>query len=180
MKNKSYALILLFLGISLLSSCFSSMKIKVDIDKNKLVSNVIIKFVEKEITLKQDDIFYLSKLGLASNQIKLNTGILKITEISYILKAFKDKKYINYDVTIKSPKYQKPYYGKIAFFNTSKNKEMDAVARYRELSIEDSYFASATRGRVAIMYEYSSTAIGLLNPDVKVPTWIIVMSDEPF
>lgn len=180
MKNTTLLFVKLCFIILFFGSCFTSMKGKVGIDRNKLVSNVEIRFVNKDITLKQDEIFYLSKLGLEANEIKLNQGSLKTTEINYILKAFKNNKYINYDIMIQSPKYKKPYYGKIAFFNTSKNKEMDAVSRYRELSIDDTYFFSATRGRVAIMYEYSSNKLGLLNPDVKLPTWIIVMSDEPF
>jgi hypothetical protein len=179
MKNKPFVFTLLSITF-LFGACFSNMKIKVDIDKNKLASNVVVKFVDKDITLKQDDVFYLSQVGLESNKIKLNHGSLKITEINYILKAFKNNNYVNYDITIKSPNYAKPYHGKIAFFNTSKNKEMDAVARYREITIDNTYFTSATRGRVAIMYEYSSTNLGLMNQNVKLPTWIIVMSDEPF
>ncbi len=154
--------------------------LKVPIDKNKLTSNVTIKFNQKDLTIKQNDVFLLSEKGFESNKIKQDNSLYKITEINYAIKQFKKNKYVNYDITITNPKYAKPYYGKIAFFNTNKNHEVSAVARYRELSIDDSYFASATRGRVAIMYEYSENNVSLIRGAAKVPTWIILMSDEPF
>lgn len=177
--KKIYNLLILF-TLALCGSCGYSLR--VPIDKNKLVTNAVIEFKKPAFTVKGDDTFLLSEKGLESNKIPLNKDLARVTEIKYALKAFKKQKYINYDITITSPKYGKPYYGKIAFFNTNKNNEMEAVSRYREISIDDSYFSSATRGRVAIMYEYATINAGLvkMTSGIKVPTWIILMSDEPF
>lgn len=176
MKPSNFYFATLF--ILLTTSC--GYTLKVPIDKNKLVSNVTIKFNQKDLTLKQNDVFLLSEKGFESNKLKQSNELCKITEINHAIKQFKKNKYTNYDITINNSNYPKPYYGKIAFFNTNKNHEISAVARYRELSIDDSYFASATRGRVAIMYEYSENNISLIKGAAKVPTWIILMSDEPF
>lgn len=157
--------------------------IKVPINKNKIASDVKILFTAKNVEFKQNDAFNLSDLGLEANsQIGGGNWLKHFTDVNYSLKAFKKKQFINYDITIKSPKYPKPYYGKIAFFNTTEKNSVSAVARYREIAIADEYFASATRGRTAIMYEYAEQNFGgfVGSMVLKMPTWIILMSDEPF
>ncbi len=162
----------------LLISCGATFN--VPIDKNKLVSNTTIKFTNKNFSISKDEIFLLSEKSLESNKVKQSMDLYNITDINWALKAFKKNKYISYDITISNPKYPKPYYGKIAFFNTNGVNEMSAVSRYREISIDDNYFVSSTRGRVAMMYEYTETNVSLIKGAAKVPTWIILMSDEPF
>lgn len=171
------------LSLSLLTLFFvSCVGIKVPINKNKVVSNVEIKFVSKNLKLKQNDVFNLSDYEIKANS-SLGGGNggnwLKKLDVNYILKACKTDKFINYDILIKSPKYSKPYYGKIAFFNVNNKESAAAVARYREIAIDDSYFTAATRGRTALMYEYAEHGFGMLG-DLRVPTWFILMSDEPF
>ena len=169
----------LFTALLLFTSCVG---LKVPVNKNKLVSNVEIEFVSKNLKLKQNDIFNLS-----DNQLLANSSLgggnggnwLKKMDVNYILKACKSGTFKNYDILIKSPKYSKPYYGKIAFFNVNGKESETAVARYREIAIDDTYFASATRGRTALMYEYSEHDFGI-HGDLRVPTWFILMSDEPF
>lgn len=172
----------LFLCLLFLVSC--SGLIKVPINKNKIASDVKITFTDKKLEFKQNDIFNLSDLGLDANtQIGGGNWLKHFTDVNYSLKAFKKNQFINYDIVIKSPKYPKPYYGKIAFFNTTEKNSVSAVARYREIAIADEYFANATRGRTAIMYEYAEQDFGggfAGKMVLKMPTWIILMSDEPF
>jgi hypothetical protein len=163
---------------TILISC--GLTFKLPIDKNKLVSNTVIKFTDKNFSISKDEIFLLSEKGLESNKIKQSMDLYNITNINWTLKKFKQNKYINYNITITNPKYPKPYFGKIAFFNTNGQNEMAAVSRYREISIDDNYFESSTRGRVAMMYEYTENNVSLIKGAAKVPTWIILMSDEPF
>lgn len=164
--------------LTLLFSCGATFNIP--IDKNKLVTNSTIRFINKDFSLSKDDTFLLSERGLESNKVKQSQDLYNITDINWALKKFKQNKYVNYDIIINNPKYPKPYYGKIAFFNTNGHNEMSAVSRYREISIDDNYFVSSTRGRVAMMYEYTETNVSLIKGPAKVPTWIILMSDEPF
>lgn len=157
-------------------------------------SGKILLYTRQDINSKNASVYYkekffnnkyftLSELGLEANSPAWNGKLTKITTIDYALKSFKKNKYVNYDVLIKNPNYPKPYYGKIAFVNTNKSNENAAVSRFREISIDQSYFADATRGRTAILYEYfqangfsvSGTAFR-----AKIPTWILIMSDEPF
>lgn len=155
--------------------------LKTPIDRNKIVSNVEIQFVSKKLTFNQNDVFNLSDTGLLSNKLTTgNQGIywLQSLDINLILKGCKKGYYTTYDILIKSPKYSKPYYGKIAFFDASNQATESAVARYREISIDEQYFASATRGRTAFMYEYAEQKY--LNGTKRIPTWFILMSDEPF
>ena len=67
----------------------------------------------------------------------------------------------------------KKIYGKIAFFNAHEDYCITANNKYYELSISDEYFANSTRGRTSISYEFNG------GDNAKVPTWIILMSDEP-
>lgn len=155
--------------------------LKIPIDKNKLVSNVEIEFVSKNLKLKQNDVFNLSETGLKSTILTFGSNslyTLQKLDIGAIIKGCKNGNYTNYDILIKSPNYSKPYYGKIAFFNVSGQGSETAVSRYREISVDEKYFASATRGRTAIMYEYAEQKY--LNGTMKNPTWFILMSDEPF
>lgn len=174
----------LFLCFLFLFSC--SGVINVPIEKNKVASDVKINFTTKNLEFKQNDLFNLSNNGLEANSsVSGGNGgnwLKHFTDVSYTVKAFKKKQFINYDVLITSPKYPKPYYGKIAFFNTTKKNSVSAVARYREISIADEYFSNATRGRTAIMYEYANFDFGGIGKanELKMPTWILLMSDEPF
>ncbi|MFI5133257.1 MAG: hypothetical protein ACHQEB_02920 [Chitinophagales bacterium] len=181
MKRKvNYILSIAFTAI-LLSSC--GVALKVPIDKNKLSGNFTMEIPSKNLVIKSNEYFNLAQSGLEANSPKWNAKLAKITTINYAMKAFKKNKYINYDVIIKNPNYPKPYYGKIAFLNTNKKNENSAVARYREISIDPSYFSSATNGRTAILYEYfQSTGMSITGTVIKakIPTWILIMSDEPF
>lgn len=173
-------------SISMLTSTLffvACVGLKVPINKNKVVSNVEIEFVSKNLKLKQNDVFNLSDNAIIANS-SLGGGNggnwMKSLDVNYMLKACKKGNFINYDILIKSPNYSKPYYGKIAFFNVNGNESEAAVARYREISIDESYFSAATRGRTALMYEYAEHNFGLGHGDLRVPTWFILMSDEPF
>lgn len=172
------------LNIVLLASCtcflFSSCgSLNVPIEKNKTENNTSITFTDKNLTVSAGEFFSLSEKGLISNTKKImiasTADISKV--ITYMQKQFKKGRYISYNIKITNPRYPKPYYGKIAFFNTNKKNQLEAVSRYREIDISDSYFQSATRGRVALMYEYFKGK--LVQASVQVPTWIILMSDEP-
>lgn len=154
---------------------------KVEIEKNKLISNIIIKIETSGKEIIKDKMFTLQEMGLEANKPGgiSPSKVVQLTEINNAMKMFKKDKVLNYDIIIINNNYTRPFYGKIAFFNVFKKSEMDAVARYREISIDDNYFASATRGRIAITYEYS-TLKGGFGQTAKWPTWIIMLSDEPF
>jgi hypothetical protein len=168
---------LLLIGSILISSCGSSLK--VPIERGKVTGDFTLQFVKKNVVLKQDQFFNLDEFGLLANGGQISKKYISATDINSAIKLFKKGKIKNYDIRITNPDYKKPYYAKIAFFNTNKNNAMDAVARYYEINIEDSYFESATRGRMALVYEYSDNKIGLVK-STKIPTWMIIMSDEPF
>jgi hypothetical protein len=171
-KMKKNSIVSLALSAILFASCSPSLV--VPIDKNKLITDCVIEFKDQNLTVKQNDVFLLSALGLKANS-KVDANVTAIENAAI---SFKKGKVINYPITIKNSNYTKPYYGRIAFFNTSKNNEMAAVSRYREISVSNSYFDAATRGRIAIMYEYIDLNNGL-GGNQKIPTWIIIMSDEP-
>ncbi|HVT86756.1 MAG TPA: hypothetical protein VHD35_16240 [Chitinophagaceae bacterium] len=181
MKSKLSLVIFIVVITALVNSC--GVSLKVPIDKNKLSGNFTMEIPSKNIVIKNNEYFNLSALGLEANSPTWNGKLARITTINYAMKAFKKNKYTNYDVIIKNPDYPKPYYGKIAFFNTNKKNESAAVSRYREISIEPVYFSDATRGRTAILYEYfeatGMSATGTVFK-AKIPTWILIMSDEPF
>jgi hypothetical protein len=166
--------------ISILTSCGTSLK--VPIDKNKLNSDVTIEFVNKKITIKSGETFSLSEQDFKANSLPIDQWINKFMDINYTLKKFKKGKFKNYDILITNPDYKKKYYGKIAFFNTNKVSEMAVVAKFRSITIDDDYFDRATEGRTAMMYEYSEANYNALVPrsQGRVPTWILLMSDEPF
>ena len=171
--------------IMLFSLCYTtdsfSQSAKVEIEKNKLVSDIVIKIERTGKEIVKDKMFTLSEMGLEANKPGFSSAakVVKMTEVNTAMKMFKKNEIINYDIIIKNDRYTKPFYGKIAFFNVLKRSEMEAVARYREISIDDAYFASATRGRVAITYEYT-TLKGGFGQTAKWPTWVIMLSDEPF
>ena len=172
--SKSVTILFLF-TIVIISSC--GYALKVPIDKNKLGNNFTMEFKARNFTVKADETFNLSDHGLEANSPGLNKKLLRLTTIDYCYKAFKKNKLTNYDVIIRNPKYAKPYYGKIAFINTSTKKENAAVSRFRDINIESTYFESATKGRTAIVYEYYEVGG---KQSVRIPTWILLMSDEPF
>lgn len=165
--------------ICLLSSCAAQKMVA--IQRAKLIGNFNIEFVNKNITIKPDEFFKPQELGLVEN-MPTNIGTLENALNLCIKKRIK-----NYDIIIKNPAYPKPYYGKIAFFKTPTKNKLAAVSRYYELSIGDSYFENATRGRMGIVYEYFDVAgktpglfsLGLPTAAIKVPTWFIILSDEP-
>lgn len=151
-----------------------------EIPSNKLVSDITIKLTANNSVLPKDVIFSLEEYGMQANAIKasMTFRIMSMTSISGAMKEFNSGKIIAYDILITNPRFSKPYYGKIAFFNVLKRSENDAVARYREISIDDSYFTSATKGRVAITYEYA--VISNSTSSVEIPTWVVMLSDVPF
>ncbi|MEE1944972.1 hypothetical protein VRU48_07635 [Pedobacter sp. KR3-3] len=173
------ALLLLFMLLYGINSF--SQSAKVEIERNKLVSDITIKIENSGKELVKDKMFTLQEMGFEANSPGGFSAakVSQMTEVATAMKMFKKDKVINYDIIIKNSRYPKPFYGKIAFFNVFRKSEMDAVARYREISIDESYFTSATRGRVAITYEYA-TLTGAFGKTAKWPTWIIMMSDEPF
>jgi hypothetical protein len=153
----------------------------VSIDKNKIEGNTTIVFNDKNITIKPNQFFKLSESGLDANAKKITIGHTAVTSkvINYFLKRCKNGNITSYDITISNPNYGKPYYGKIMFFNTNKKNQLEAVSRYREISIGSEYFESATRGRIAILYEYFTRNLAMTGQSGQVPTWVIIMSDEP-
>ncbi|MEI9954967.1 MAG: hypothetical protein WDM90_01310 [Ferruginibacter sp.] len=151
------------------------------IAKGKIDGDFTIQFTKTNKTINPTEFFTLDGLGISPNSGQISNKTVRSTDINSALKLFKKQKIKNYPITITKPGYSKPYYGKIAFFNTNKKSEADAVARYYEIDIAKSYFDNATRGRMAIVYEYSKLQVGLYKAAAsKIPTWIILMSDEPF
>lgn len=153
----------------------------VAIDKNKIEGNTTIKFNNKNLIITPNQFFTLSESGLEANSKKVTIGNTAVMSkvITYFLKRCKNGNLTAYDIAINNSGYAKPYYGKIMFFNTNKKNQLEAVSRYREISIGSEYFESATRGRIAIVYEYFTRNLPLNGQSGQVPTWVILMSDEP-
>lgn len=161
----------------LICTFLMSCALKVPIDKNKVASDITIEFVSNKLIVKQGSNFLLSENGF-----KANTKVHYVNKgdaIQATLKKFKKEELINYDVIIRNPKLSKPYYGKIAFFNAHRIYDMNAVSRFREITIDAQYFQSATSGRIAIIYEYTQLSNGY-GQKFNIPTWVLLMSDEPF
>ncbi|QDW23837.1 hypothetical protein [Pedobacter sp. KBS0701] len=177
MKKLIFSMCTAVMGLTIISSCGTSLKIP--INRGKIDGDFTIQFTEKNAVVKPNQFFTLAELNIEPNKGQISKTTINSTNIKTALKIFKKQKIKNYAITITKPGYAKPYYGKIAFFNTNKINEADAVARYYEIDIANSYFASATRGRMAIIYEYSDLRIGIATTS-KIPTWIVLISDEPF
>ena len=167
--------------VVVLSFMSCGMKLKIPIERGKIAGPFSIQFLKSGKAIKTNEFFSLDELGVKANGGKINKKIMLSTDIKSAMKLFRKQKIRNYDIVINNPAYSKPYYGKIAFFNTNKKNELEAVSRYYELDISSSYFSSATRGRVAIVYEYANVHAGLIKvgEGLRVPTWIILLSDEP-
>jgi hypothetical protein len=154
---------------------------KVQIKNNKVVSDISIKLTDNNTVLPKDVIFTLEEYGMKSNNLIDFVALraVAMTNVSGAMKEFTKKKFITYDILITNPRFSKTYYGKIVFFNVLKQNENDPVARYREISIDDSYFTSTTNGKVAITYEYAALKNGY-GQTFNIPTWVIMLSDVPF
>jgi hypothetical protein len=154
---------------------------KVQIKNNKVVSDISIKLTDNNTVLPKDVIFTLEEYGMKSNNLIDFVALraVAMTNVSGAMKEFTKKKFITYDILITNPRFSKTYYGKIVFFNVLKQNENDPVARYREISIDDSYFTNATNGKVAITYEYVVLKGGF-GQTANMPTWVIMLSDVPF
>lgn len=154
---------------------------KGQIENNKLVSDINIKLMENNNMLPKDVLFTLEEYGLKANSLKNFGGVRAstMTTVSGAMKEFSNKKLKSYHITITNPRFSKKYYGKIMFFNVLKQNQTDPVARYREISIDDSYFTNATNGKVAITYEYAVLKGGF-GLTFNIPTWVIMLSDVPF
>jgi hypothetical protein len=166
MKNQSLGILLFLCGL------FMSCSLKIPIDKNKLTTDVTIEFVSKNLTINKGDYFLLSENGFkaSKNAFFVDRG----DPIQNLLKKFRKGDLSYYDVIIRSPNHNSVYYGKITFFNAYKAYQLNAVSRFREISIDSKYFYNATDGRIAMIYEYVEDPNGVL------PTWILLMSDEKF
>lgn len=190
--NKYLNLVFLPLLISLLSC--GTAKLTTVIDKGKIDDDVTIHLTEKNITLKPDQLFSLENLNLkAGNKALSSDNILD----QYRHLSMKD--YPHYNITIDKPG-NKTYHGIIAFFNAPAGAT-DAVTRYYQLHIPESYFEKSSGGRIACVYEYSTKKTGrklgskitrgVLAPVTlglsevgsrgkgTNPTWIIWLSDMP-
>jgi hypothetical protein len=152
---------------------------KVQIKNNKVVSDISIKLNDNNTVLPKDVIFTLEEYGMKANVGWAEYWAMEMTNVSGALKGFSNRKLISYDILITNPRFSKTYYGKIAFFNIFKQNENNPVARYREISIDDSYFTNATNGKVAITYEYVVLKGGF-GQTANMPTWVIMLSDVPF
>jgi hypothetical protein len=154
---------------------------KGQIENNKIVSDIKIKLADINSELPKNVFFTLEEYGLKPNSLKNFGGVRAstMTTVSGAMKEFNNKKLKSYHITITNPLFSKTYYGKIMFFNVLKQNENDPVARYREISIEDSYFTNATNGKVAITYEYAVLKGGF-GLTFNIPTWVIMLSDVPF
>lgn len=160
----------------LLSSC--GLSYNVMINKNKL-SDFEMKFTNQGFTIRDGETFLLSDKNLKSNNITSMVNVRGITDINFMLKKYKKNKLTNYPVEITQSSTGKKFYGRLGFFNTSKKHENEAVSKYREISVGSEYFASATNGRTAIIYEYFVEGNAISIVTAKIPTWVLLLSDEP-
>jgi len=167
--NRLQLTVLSFL-LFVMFSCGGSLKLNAPIDKGSVKDDFTITFEDKAITLKPGQFFNLNELGLQANRAVIEGNIL--TAYQDVIK--KGRHFPSYKIRLEKKGYDKPYYGLLTFFNTSKSHTTDAVARYYELQIPPQYFNDATRGRVACAYEYTSD-----KKFGKVPTWVIWLSDQP-
>jgi hypothetical protein len=161
---------MLILTYLFICGCGSSLKLNAPIEKGSIKDDFTITFEDRNITLKPGQFFTLADLGLQANRNTIEGNIL--TAYQDVIK--KGRHFPSYRIRVAKSGYDKPYYGLLTFFNTSKKHTTDAVARYYELQIPPQYFNDATRGRVACAYEYTSDKVF-----GKLPTWVIWLSDQP-
>ena len=112
-----------FICISfILITCFSNCgtNLKIPIDKGKINGNFTITLPGRNVTIKNNEFFRLSDLGLSANSGQVKKKTILATDIKSALKLFKKQKIKNYDIRISKDGFDRPYYGKIAFFNTTK------------------------------------------------------------
>jgi hypothetical protein len=184
--------LLFSISVLCLVGCTSS-RLPVVIEKGKIQDDVTINFTQQKISIKPDEFFTLSELGLRAGETAWQWS--KEQTIDQY-KSFDNprsglgKIYPVYNITIKKPGYSNPYYGKILFLNASEASNTEAVARYYEIQIPNQYFENAKGGRIACVYEFSNRAstTSLKAPGRRIvkiagagfsPTWIIWLSDTP-
>jgi hypothetical protein len=184
MNNKTFTILALAALIFFFNSCGGlGIALNIPIDKNK-VSGMEMKFTDLNFSVKSEENFSLSEKALKANRLKIKAFSLQMTqlvEVNYMIKSFKNNKYKNYNLEIYQEGNTKKYYGKIAFFNINKNNENSPVGKYRNINVENSFFSNATNGRTAIIYEYfKDELIASEKLNLKIPTWVLLISDEPF
>lgn len=153
-------------------------QLDVPIDKGVIKGNLEITLVDKNVTLKPNEEFSLSQLGLNAQKNKFNNDIGRVYMWSE--KFLKDGwKYGSgvpfYKIKIHRLSDNSVYYGLIMFYNTDKKHTDYAVCQSYELSIGDDVFDAAKDGHIAYCYEkYMNHELGT---DVEYPTWVIYFSD---
>jgi len=157
--------------------------IKFSTDLNHPINNGIIQggfsitFVDNDKTIKPDEKFKLTDLGLVAGNrsIKKPDGYRDRG-----LKAYKEE--LNspknhtansfYKIRINRKDDTTTYYGIIGFYNTTEGHKGDAVARYYEIKLSDKLFEQSMGGNLSYNYEFWKSGLAV------VPTWIILFSDS--
>jgi hypothetical protein len=164
-----------FLCIISIAACGGGGKLAYRIETGKIEDGFDIVLTEKKVTLKQNEIFELARIGLKASEKSWKWNAVE-TETQYA--ELKQNKYPAYDITITKKGY-KMYYGKILFFNLDdKNKALSRPSY--QIKIDSRFFDAAKDGKITCVND-SPRPSGkkASKKDIK-PTWIIWLSDSPF
>lgn len=80
-------------------------------------------------------------------------------------------------VRIHSPRLDEPLYG-VLFLSSATSTSYGPASRSYLIRVPDEYIDNARDGQISVVYEKSGYKYG--NWDVKVPAWVLWMSDQKF
>jgi len=154
---------------------FSS-KLSYPINSGIIQGSFTIIFIDKNITIKPNQKFNLSDLGIVAGiSPEDNPDSYKdrgLKEYKAKLNSPKNNTNSFYRIKINRENDTTTYYGLISFYNTNESHKDDAVAKYYEIKLSDNLFDQSRGGNLSYNYEFWKKFMA------KVPTWLILFSDS--
>ena len=116
-----------------------------------------IQFMDKKITLRTDEVFNLSKLGIRASTSILGANPGKTGDLERITEQLKktDNDYPFYRIKVKDDE-EGEFYGMICFFNADPDKRNESVCKTYEVGISKKSYTTAKTGGIGMNYEYYS------------------------
>ena len=171
MKNKTIACLSALAFLLLVNGCSHPMHI----DRGRIEDTITLSLMgeyvpeknasilpfKKPVVIKPNTFFSIRDLNLMDNKPIARGQVCRPD-------GYKQNRLYSYEVKIDATGYDKPFYGRIAFFSASPYAASKAVTSYFKIAFSQR-FSEATEGRTAYYYEYYD----------NYPTWIMWVSDAP-
>lgn len=185
MNNFFKFTLLMFLLSTVVKTAFAQ-GFEVPIEKGIITGDFAITFIDKNITIKPNQYFNLAELGFKANNYPPNENGVDSKEYRRTLNGQKKgafRMYNLYKIKINRTTDTTSYFGTLCFWNTRKQSKDEAVCKYYQISIPESYFESARDGQVSKSYEWYplrgfGIAVKEIDPGNHLLTWLIFLSDS--